>query len=88
MLNLEAIYICDSLVTTLPRSESGTFHLSEDVMAYPTAYRCLAAVLQHKGFNPRRDLPHEGDQEGVRQLLGRNRTFLEDSDGVLHGTKL
>ena len=41
-------------------------------------------------FHPDASKTHvnEGDQEGEGQLLGRNRTFLEDSDEVLHGTKL
>lgn len=87
MLSLESIYVRDRLVTSFPGSGPGTLVMSDEVRAYPKAYRHLALVMRHRGLNPRPDLPHEEDQQGVRQLLDRNRAFLEgaDVDATMNG---
>jgi len=80
MLSLESIYIRDRLVTAFPGSGPGMLTMSEEVQAYPKGYRHLALVMRCRGLKPQPDLPHEDDQPGVRQLLDRNRAFLEGAE--------
>lgn len=80
MLSLESIYVRDRLVTAFPGSGPGTLTMSDEVRAYPKAYRHLALVMRYRGLSPRTDLPHEDDQHGVRQLLDRNRAFLDAAE--------
>lgn len=80
MLSLESIYVRDRLVTAIPGSESGMLTMSEEVQAFPKAYRNLALVMRYRGLKPHPDLPHEDDQQGVRQLLDRNCAFLEGAE--------
>ncbi|KAL5350667.1 hypothetical protein ACLOAV_004236 [Pseudogymnoascus australis] len=77
MLSLESIYVRDRIVTAFPGSGPNTLVMSEEVLAYPKSYRHLALVMLYRGLKPKTDLPDEDDQEGVRQLLDRNRAFLE-----------
>lgn len=79
MLSLESIYVRDRIVTAFPGSGPGTLVMSEEVLAYPKGYRHLALVMRYRGLNPKLDLPHEDDQQGVRQLLDQNRAFLESA---------
>ena len=80
MLSLESIYVRDRLVTAFPGSGPGTLTMSEEVQAYPKGYRHLALVMRHRGLKPKPEPPHEDDQESVRQLLNRNRAFLEGDE--------
>ncbi|KFY97325.1 hypothetical protein V500_02115 [Pseudogymnoascus sp. VKM F-4518 (FW-2643)] len=80
MLSLESIYIRDRIVTAFPGSGPSTLVMNEEVQAYPKAYRHLALVMQYRGLKPQPNLPHEDDQQGVRQLLDRNRAFLEGAE--------
>jgi hypothetical protein len=82
MLSLESIYVRDRLVTSFPASGPCTLTMSEEVQAYPKGYRHLALVMRHRGLEPRLDLPHEDDQEGVRLLLDRNRAYLEGKEAT------
>jgi hypothetical protein len=80
MLSLESIYVRDHLVTAFPGSGPGVLTMSEEVQAYPKGYRHLALVMRYRGLKPQPNLPHEDDQQGVRQLLDRNREFLERAE--------
>jgi hypothetical protein len=80
MLSLESIYVRDRIVTAFPGSGPSTLTMSEDVQAYPKGYRHLALVMRYRGLKPQTNLPHEDDQEGVRQLLDRNRAYLEGTE--------
>ena len=82
MLSLESIYVRDRLVSAFPGSNAASpLIMTDDVLAYPKSYRHLALVMLHRGLKPRPDLPHEDDQESVRQVLDRNRAFLDGADG-------
>ncbi|KFY78183.1 hypothetical protein V501_07760 [Pseudogymnoascus sp. VKM F-4519 (FW-2642)] len=80
MLSLESIYVRDRIVTAFPGSGSSTLTMSEEVQAYPKGYRHLALVMRYRGLKPQTNLPHEDDQEGVRELLDRNRAYLEGAE--------
>ncbi|KFY34490.1 hypothetical protein V494_06725 [Pseudogymnoascus sp. VKM F-4513 (FW-928)] len=80
MLSLESIYVRDRIVTAFPGEGPGTLVMSEEVKAYPKGYRHLALVMRYRGLNPKVDLPHEDDQEGVKKLLDQNRAFLENAE--------
>ncbi|KAG5920401.1 hypothetical protein E4U61_007924 [Claviceps capensis] len=77
ILSMEAIYIRDRLMSTLP---GAPVTLRPDLVKqseeYPGGYRRLALVMLHRGLNPRQDLSHEQDQPRVRRLLEANRNFL------------
>jgi hypothetical protein len=77
MLSLESIYVRDRLVTSFPGPGAGTLEMNEEVLAYPKCYRHLALVMRYRGLKPQPNLPHEDDQESVRQLINRNDAFLQ-----------
>lgn len=76
ILSLESVYVRDRLLTASPGS-AGTLVMTDDIRdSYPKGYRHLALVMKQRGLKPRPNLPHEDDQEGVKELLQRNETFL------------
>ncbi|KAG5947908.1 hypothetical protein E4U53_006369 [Claviceps sorghi] len=78
ILSLEAIYVRDRLVNELPGTQVTLRpDLVKEAEEYPGPYRRLALVMLHRGMKPRRDLPHEADQRGVRLLLEANQAFLD-----------
>lgn len=77
ILSLEAIYVRDRLVSVFPGLfADSTLPKIEEVQQYPKSYRNMALVMRSRGLNPRPGLPHEDDQQSVRQVLDRNRAFL------------
>ncbi|KAG5983000.1 hypothetical protein E4U55_000999 [Claviceps digitariae] len=81
ILSLEAIYIRDRLVSTLPGARvTCRPDLLKEAEGYPGAYRKLALVMLHRDLTPRRNLPHEQDQQGVQLLLEANQAFLDCCD--------
>lgn len=76
LLSLESVYVRDRLVTASP-GLTGSLVMTDEIRdSYPKGYRHLALVMKQRGLKPRLNLPHEDDQEGVRELLQRNETFL------------
>ncbi|KAG5927467.1 hypothetical protein E4U42_002218 [Claviceps africana] len=77
ILSLESIYVRDRLVTATPGARNTLRpDLVREAEEFPGPYRRLALVMLHRGMKPRRDLPHEGDQRGVRRILEANQAFL------------
>ncbi|KAG6012120.1 hypothetical protein E4U43_007931 [Claviceps pusilla] len=81
ILSLEAIYIRDRLLNTCPGAHLTLRpELVREAEGFPGAYRRLALVMLHRGLEPRRDVPHEGDQKGVKLLLEAHHAFLDCRD--------
>jgi hypothetical protein len=84
MLSLEAIYVRDRLVSAFPgAAPTSPLLMTDEVQTYPKSYRHLAFVMQARGLSPRPGLPHEDDQESVRAILSRNRSFLNAAEEVV-----
>lgn len=86
ILSLEAIYVRDRIITAFPGSPGAALSsdlplmMTEKVQNYPKSYRHLALVMLNRGLKPRTDLPHEDDQESIRRVLQRNRTYLDGTE--------
>ena len=90
LLSLESSYVRNRLVTAFPGSdasndnpscpESSPLVITNEVLAYPKSYRCLALVMLKRGLKPRPYLPHEESPESVRRITDRNCAFLENAE--------
>ena len=81
LLSVESSYVRDRLVAASPGSDAGSpLVVTNEVQAYPKSYRHLALVMLNRGLKPRPNLPHEDSPESVRQILDRNRAFLDSAN--------
>jgi hypothetical protein len=79
ILSLEAVYVRDRLDTASPGSAS-SLSLTAEAQEYPRSYRNLAMGMLLRRLSPRPGLPNEDDQGSVRQVLDRNRAFLNHAE--------
>ena len=81
ILSLEAIYVRDRLVSAFPGTGAiSPLSMTDEMRTYPKCYRRLAFTMLSRGLSPKPNLPHEDDQESVRQVLDRNGAFLNGAD--------